>query len=240
LTWAIVSNFRQYSPFYPELASQQDAKLLSEGLIYLHPGAQQVFNEGDPRVAWQRYLQENKPLQAAFIMLVSTSSIGFLLRWWRKKRQKNLLKANRQTINELRQLLDNSPQKAREEIENLRQKYRLMLIDGTVTQEVYEQIEKMTQIFSEQCQRLQDKQRESSLDKILILMNEWSKEIPDDLILEHQQLKHSHHKYQEMLQAGQLDLQTYLQMIQLTLAWTNLLSLNDSTKNENKISNESE
>ncbi len=239
LTWAIVSNFRQYSPFYPELASQQDASLLSEGLIYLHPGAQQVFDEGDPRVAWQRYLQENKPLQAAFIMLVSTSSIGFLLRWLRRNRQNNLLKANRQTINELRQLLDNSPQKAREEIENLRQKYRLMLIDGTVTQEVYEQIEKMTQIFSEQCQRLQEKQRESSLNKILILMNEWSKEIPDDLILEHQQLKHSHHKYQEMLQAGQLDLQTYLQMIQLTLSWTNLLSLNDSKKNENKISNES-
>ncbi len=57
VTWAIISNFRQYSPFYPELASQQDAKLLSEGLIYIHPGAQQVFNQGDPRVAWQRYLQ---------------------------------------------------------------------------------------------------------------------------------------------------------------------------------------
>merc|ERR1712054_100889 len=63
LTWAIISNFRQYSPFYPQLASEQDAKLLSEGLIYIHPGAQQVFNHGDPRVAWQRYLQENKPLQ---------------------------------------------------------------------------------------------------------------------------------------------------------------------------------
>ncbi len=95
-------------------------------------------------------------------MLISTSSIGFLIRWWRKRKQNNLLKANRQTIHELRQLLDNNPQKATEEIENLRQKYRLMLIDGTVTQEVYEQIEKMTQIFSEQCKRWQEKQRESS------------------------------------------------------------------------------
>ncbi|MDJ0731643.1 MAG: TAXI family TRAP transporter solute-binding subunit [Crocosphaera sp.] len=239
LTWAIISNFRQYSPFYPELASQQDAKLLTEGLIYLHPGAQEVFNYGDPRVAWQRYLQENKPLQAAFIMLVSTSSLGFLIRWWRKRKQKNLLKSNLQTINELRQLLDNNPQKAIEEIEELRQKYRLMLIDGKVAPEVYEQIEKMTQIFSDQCKRWQEKQRQSSLDQILKLMDEWSEELPESLILEHKQLKSYHYKYQEMLANGQLDLPTYLQMIQLTLAWTNLLSLNNSREIKNQVLHES-
>ncbi|MGK7942393.1 MAG: TAXI family TRAP transporter solute-binding subunit [Crocosphaera sp.] len=228
LTWAIISNFRKYSPFYPELASQQDASLLTEGLIYIHSGAQQVFNNGDPRVAWQRYLQENKPLQAAFIMLISTSSIGFLIRWWRKRKQNNLLKANLQTIHELRQLLDNNPQKATEEIEDLRQKYRLMLIDGKVAPEVYEQIEKMTQIFSEQCERWQEKQRESSHDQILKLMNEWSQELPESLILKHEELQYTHNQYQEMLKNGQLDLQTYLQMIQLTLLWTNLLTLNKS------------
>ncbi|MDJ0509112.1 MAG: TAXI family TRAP transporter solute-binding subunit [Crocosphaera sp.] len=237
LTWAIISNFRKYAPFYPELASQQDAKLLTEGLIYLHPGAQQVFNNGDPRVAWQRYLQENKPLQAAFIMLISTSSIGFLIRWWRKRKQKNLLKANLQTIHELRHFLDKNPQKAREEIEDLRQKYRLMLIDGQVAPEVYEQIEKMTQIFSEQCERWQEKQRESSRNQILKLMDEWSKQLPENLFVRHEQLQSSHPQYQEMLKTGQLDLQTYLQMIQLTLTWTKLLPLSESKDNKSQLEN---
>ncbi len=65
-------------------------------------------------------------------------------------------------------------------------------------------------------------------------MDKWSEEIPESLMLKYQQLKYSHDQYQEMLQAGQLDLQTYLQMIQLTLAWTNLLSLNDSKNNQKK------
>ena len=242
LTWAIISNFRQYSPFYPQLASEQDAKLLSEGLIYIHPGAQQVFNHGDPRVAWQRYLQENKPLQAAFIMLISTSSLGFLIRWWGKRKQNNLLQANLQTIHELRQLLDDNPQKAIEENETLRQKYRLMLIDGKVSPEVYEQIEKMTQIFSEQCKQWQEKQKELSHNQILKLMDEYSQKLPEGLILgevQEEQLEYTHQQYKEMLKSGQLDLQTYLQMIQLTLTWTNLLSLNQSQNQNNYLSNES-
>ncbi|MEL4897448.1 TAXI family TRAP transporter solute-binding subunit [Crocosphaera sp. Alani8] len=237
LTWAIISNFRQYSPFYPELASQQNASLLSEGLIYIHPGAQQVFNDGDPRVAWQRYLQENKPLQAAFIMLVSTSSLGFLISWWRKRKQNNLLKANLQTIPELRQLLDNNPQKATEEIENLRQKYRLMLIDGKVSPEVYEQIEKMTQIFSEQCKRWQEKQKELSYNQILQLMDQWEQQMPEHFLSKYEQLESSHNQYKEMLKSGKLDLQTYLQMIQLTFVFSNSFSLNTAKDNKNNFSN---
>ena len=229
LTWAIISNFRQYSPFYPELATEKGANLLSEGLIYIHPGAQQVFNNGDPRVAWQRYLQENKPLQAAFIMLVSTSTLGFLIRWWRKKRQTNILKANRQTMTELQDLLNQNPQKASEEIENLRQKYRLMLIEGTVAPDVYEQIERMTQIFADQCKIWENKQKQASLNQILLLMNEWEQKFPLD---NYEQLKNSHEKYQEMLKAGQLDFQTYIQMIQLSLAFTNLLSVNPSLSSQ--------
>ena len=211
-------------------------------MIYIHPGAQQVFNHGDPRVAWQRYLQENKPLQAAFIMLISTSSLGFLIRWWGKRKQNNLLQANLQTIHELRQLLDDNPQKAIEENETLRQKYRLMLIDGKVSPEVYEQIEKMTQIFSEQCKQWQEKQKELSHNQILKLMDEYSQKLPEGLILgevQEEQLEYTHQQYKEMLKSGQLDLQTYLQMIQLTLTWTNLLSLNQSQNQNNYLSNES-
>lgn len=222
LTWAIIANFRQYSPFYPELATEKGVELLNEGLIYIHPGAQKVFNNGDPRVAWQRYLQENKPLQAAFIMLISTSTVGFLIRWWRKKRQTDILNVNRQTITELQQLLNQNPQKASEEIEELRQQYRLMLIEGTVAPDVYEQIEKMTLIFAEQCQRLQNKQKHASLNQILQFMNEWDEELP---FKEQEKLQKSHQKCQEMLKTGKLDLPTYLQMTQLSLAWTNLLLL---------------
>ena len=195
-----------------------------------------------PRVAWQRYLQENKPLQAAFIMLISTSSLGFLIRWWGKRKQNNLLQANLQTIHELRQLLDDNPQKAIEENETLRQKYRLMLIDGKVSPEVYEQIEKMTQIFSEQCKQWQEKQKELSHNQILKLMDEYSQKLPEGLILgevQEEQLEYTHQQYKEMLKSGQLDLQTYLQMIQLTLTWTNLLSLNQSQNQNNYLSNES-
>ena len=138
--------------------------------------------------------------------------------------------------------MDDNPQKAIEENETLRQKYRLMLIDGKVSPEVYEQIEKMTQIFSEQCKQWQEKQKELSHNQILKLMDEYSQKLPEGLILgevQEEQLEYTHQQYKEMLKSGQLDLQTYLQMIQLTLTWTNLLSLNQSQNQNNYLSNES-
>ena len=117
-----------------------------------------------------------------------------------------------------------------------------MLIDGKVSPEVYEQIEKMTQIFSEQCKQWQEKQKELSHNQILKLMDEYSQKLPEGLILgevQEEQLEYTHQQYKEMLKSGQLDLQTYLQMIQLTLTWRNLLSLNQSQNQNNYLSNKS-
>lgn len=161
LTWAIVSTVRQYSQFYPALAAEDGQFLLYKGLIYLHSGAQQVFRGGDPRGAWLRYIQGNKPLQAASIMLLTTSSIGFFLRWWRRRHSERFLKGNRRAILELRKVLEHNPQKALEEVEEIRQQHRLMLIEGTISTEVYEQVARMTQIFADQCRAKLEKSNAS-------------------------------------------------------------------------------
>ncbi len=222
LTWAIISNIRQFSAFYPEFASEKGKVLVNKGLTHVHPAAQSVFTQGDPRNAWLRYIQENKPLQAASIMLLVTSTIGFSLRWWRQRRYKTLLINNRQAISELRGLLETEPQKASEEIERLRQQYRLMLIDGTVPTEAYEQIERMTQIFADECRTGLEKQQQNSIKLVLESFRKWQESCvknPQDIL---ENLYQDQQKYLEMLLAKQITMPTYLQLTQLTLSWGTL------------------
>ena len=215
LTWSILSTVRQYSPFYPELA--KDHTLLHKGLIYVHPGAQQAFDYGDPRGAWFRYIQDNEPLQAALIMLIATSSIGFALRYWRKRRHDNLSEGNRQAISELRSLLEENPQQALDNVEALRQQHRLMLIDGAISTELYEEIERMTQVFADQCRTLQQQQRQKSVRDNLDLIDDWQGMLQSNPETALKQLKKFESKYREMLLSGQVNLQTYLQLYQLNL-----------------------
>jgi hypothetical protein len=219
LTWAIVSNVRQFAPFEREFASEGGEKLLYQGLTYVHEGAQSVFTQGDPRNAWLRYLRENKPLQAASIMLLITSSLGFSVRWWHRQRYQNLILANRQAIAELRELMERNPTKSLEEVEDLRQQYRLMLIDGAISAEAHEQIERVTQIFAEQCRQQQEKQRRASIDLVLNSINEWQETLDHNRQGNLNQVEIARQKYLEMLVARQIDLQTYLQLMQLTLSW---------------------
>lgn len=217
LTWSIISTVRQYSPFYPELSTEDGESLLDEGLIYLHPGAQQAFTQGDPRGTWLRYLRDNKPLQAASIMLISTSTIGFLLRWWRKQRSANLIKTNRQAIAELRSLLEQNPEQAIEDIDALRQQYRLMLIDGAISPDIYEQIERMTQVFADQCRTWQQHEHQKSVRNTLSLLDRWQELLEMNPEKALPQLKEFEQTYRTMLMAGQLDIPTYLQLKQIRL-----------------------
>ncbi|MGK7871892.1 MAG: TAXI family TRAP transporter solute-binding subunit [Xenococcaceae cyanobacterium] len=217
LTWSILSTVRQYSPFYPDLATDRAQSLVHEGLIYVHPGAQQAFVQGDPRVAWLHYIQQNKPLQAALIMLTTTSTIGFLLRWWRKQRCANLIEANRKAVSELRSLLEQNSQQALEDVEALRQQHRLMLIDGAVSTDVYEQIEQMTQVFADQCRTLEQQQRQASVHNLLDLIDKWEVMLQTNPEIAVGQLREFEQKYREMLLSGQVDIQTYLQLKQVNL-----------------------
>ncbi len=167
VTWAILSTARQFAPFYPKLAEQNGARHLYEGLIYVHPAAQQTYLNGDPRVAWLRYLQENKPLQAASIMLLSTTTIGFMLRRWRYQQTEKILRANRQAIASLFKQMKQDPKTALHEMEELRQSYRLRLIAGTLAPELYQKIDHLNAIVTEQCLIELKKQQETSTKKPL-------------------------------------------------------------------------
>lgn len=225
LTWAIASNVRQFAPFYPEFATEEGQKYLNQGLTYVHNGAQFVFMQGDPRNVWLRYLQDNKPLQAASIMLISTSSLGFFMRWWRRRRYKNLIIVNRQAINELRQLMEKDPASALDEVEELRQKYRLMLIDGTVATEAYEEVEKMNKIFADQCRISLEKQHQDSINLVLSSLSEWQETLNNNPYNTIENLQRARQKYLEMLLSKQINLQTYLQLIQVSLGWATLFSV---------------
>ncbi|MGF1485774.1 MAG: TAXI family TRAP transporter solute-binding subunit [Prochloraceae cyanobacterium] len=216
LTWSILSTFRQYYPFYAKLAKENDREVMYRGLIYSHPGALQVFENGDPRDAWLRYIQQNQPLQSGLIMLIGTSSIGFFLRWSRKKRSDNLIKANRQAILDMRASLDENPQKALGNVEALRQKYRLMLIDGVVSIEVYEQIERMTEVFAQQCRTLQQKQSNESVEKILSSIEQLQATIQNNPESSQEKIEQLDREYKQMLLSGEMDINTYLQLQQLS------------------------
>ncbi|MGF1478429.1 MAG: TAXI family TRAP transporter solute-binding subunit [Cyanophyceae cyanobacterium] len=217
LAWSILSTARRYAPFYPQLAQGDAETLLRMGLVYMHPGAVQALENGDPRVAWLRYIQGNAPLQAALIMLTSTSAIGFLLRWWRKRRSADVIKTTRQSIAELRILSEESPQRALSNVEQLRQQHRLMLIDGALTTEVYERVERMTRVLADQCRTWQQQQRRESSQETLKLLDDWQIRLrhnPQDGL---KQINQVEHQFRERLLANEVDIETYILIRQLTL-----------------------
>ncbi|MGB3513677.1 MAG: TAXI family TRAP transporter solute-binding subunit [Microcoleaceae cyanobacterium] len=215
LTWSILSSSRQYSLFYPELTNGNADSLLRSGLVFLHPGSQQAFNEGDPREAWVRYLEENQDLQAGLIIVISTGVVGFLLRLWRQKRCKNLIKNSSLALNEISSHVETNPIQAFKEVEELRQQHRLMLIEGDLPKEAYEKLEKMTQVIAEKCRYSKEKQRQTDIQNTLDLIDEWqefSQFCPDEA---KNKLKELEQKYREMLLSRQIDLQTYINLKQL-------------------------
>ena len=218
LAWSIIATARQYSQFYPELARAEDpSPYLLKGLLYIHPGTMQALESGDPRDAWLRYLQENKPLQAASIMLLSTTTIGFILRWWRKRKSAEIVKSSRQSIVELRSLMEKSPQQALENVEQLRQQHRLMLIDNAVTPEVYEQLERMTSVLADQCRTWQKRQDRKFSHNTLQLIDDWQVMLRKEPQAGLKQINQVEQQFKEMLLANEVDIETYILIKQLIL-----------------------
>ncbi len=227
LTWSIISSSRQYSLFYPELANGNARSLLRSGLLYLHPGSLQAFNEGDPREIWIRYFEENQDLQAGVIIVIFTGVIGFLLRLWRQKRCRKLIRNSRLALSEISGCVETNPVQALKEVEELRQQHRLMLIEGNLPREAYEKLEDMTQVIAERCRNLQKKQRQQDIQDTIELINEWQNlsEVCQEKIRD--KLKQSESKYRAMLLSNQIDLQTYIHLTQLISYYVNLNNNNN-------------
>lgn len=230
MTWAIFNNARQFASFYPKLASENGAVNLYESLLYVDSAAMRVYENGDPRIAWLRYLQKNTPLQAASIMLLSTTTIGFLLRGWRKRRTKKFLDGHRQAIAELGSQVQESPEQALKEIQGLQQGYRLMLIEGSLSPDLYQKIEGMNEVFTEQCRAEINRRQEKDLDQIIGTLTEMSpsSQVNEPAMVAH--LQECQRVYREMLLSGHLDFSAYLNLYQMQLLLNVLTQTSPSTK----------
>ncbi|WP_228017165.1 TAXI family TRAP transporter solute-binding subunit [Synechocystis sp. LEGE 06083] len=217
MTWAIFANSRQFASFYPKLAAENGSVNLYEGLLYIHPAAIRTYREGDPRIAWLRYLQDNKPLQAASIMLLSTTTIGFLIRGWRKRKTEKFLVGHRQAIADLGTTAGENPQEALREIESLKQSYRLMLIEGNLAPDLYQQIEGMNEVFIEQCRMEINRQQDKDLTKIIGGLTEVQQWQGHNTPWMTEHLRQCQEIYREMLLKGHLDFPTYLNLYQMQL-----------------------
>ncbi|MBW4633362.1 MAG: TAXI family TRAP transporter solute-binding subunit [Iphinoe sp. HA4291-MV1] len=217
VTWSILSTARTYSQFYPALQIEEPKDLLRKGIFYIHPAAQEVFEHGDPRMALMRYWENNNDLQSAIFILGSTSILGLLLRQWHRQKSKKMVTTTANRINELKSLLPDHPQQALDGIEDLSQEHRLMFVEGAVTTEVYEQLRQKTQTFTDQCRKLLEQQRKKFVMETLLLLDEWQATLqtnPEEAL---KKLSHIKQQYRDMLLSDQVDIEAYVELMQLTL-----------------------
>lgn len=217
VAWSVLSTAGQFAPFYPELQSEEAEPLLKKGLVYLAPAAQEVYEQGDPRDALIRYWENNSDLQAGVFIVGTTSVIGLLLRHWRRERSKKLLTTTANRINELKALLPDHAQQALDGIEELRQEHRLRFIDSAVSTEVYEELQQRTQTFSDQCITLLNQQRQKFVLDTLLLLDDWQATLQTDPEGALQKLNQIKHQCREMLLLNQINIEAYIELMELTL-----------------------
>jgi uncharacterized protein len=217
VTWSVLSTAREFAPFYPELQSEETEPLLKKGLVYLAAGAQEVYEQGDPRDALIRYWENNNDLQAGVFIVLTTTTAGLLLRYWRRERSKKLVTVTAQRVNDLKKLLPDHAQQALEGIEELRQEHRLSFIDGAMTTEVYAELQQRTQTFSDQCRTLLDQQRQRFILDTLLLLDDWQAALQSDSETALTKLSQIKHRCREMLLTGQVNIEAYIELMELTL-----------------------
>ncbi len=238
VTWSILSTARTYSPFYPELQSSKAEELMREGLFYIHPGAEVVYEQGDPRAVLIRYWENNNDLQAGVFILVTTSVLGLLLRQWHRQKSKKIMTTTNNRISELKSLLPDHPQQALDGIEDLSQENRLTFIEGVVSTEVYEQLRHKTQTFADQCRTLIEQQRKKFIMDTLLLLDEWQATLQTNPEAALQKLTQIKQQYRDMLLSDQVDIEAYIELMELTLISLMTLtpkSSHDSFNSNNKI-----
>lgn len=217
ITWSLIATARRYAPFYPELQSGDPNVLLRQGLFFVHPDAVDVYEHGDPRQAWVRYWENNSDLQAGLFLLVGTSVAGMVLRYWRKRQSQHLVDRTHQRIIEINELLTQSPQEALQEIEELSQNNRLQFIAGKIPDDVYAQVQQTTQTFSEQCHSVLDQQHREQILNTLLLLDDWQETLQSDPEAALSKLSQIKQQYRDMLLSNQVDIQAYMELMELTL-----------------------
>ena len=217
MTWSIVANARRYATFYPELQSGDPNVLLRQGLFQVHQNANQVYEDGDPRRAWIRYWENNSDLQAGIFLLVATSSLGVLLRRWRKQRAKHLISQTSDRISEISNMLNDKPQEAFYAVEELDRDNRYQFIAGKVSDEIYRQVQQRTQSFRDQCSSIIETQRREQILETLLLLDEWQETLQTDPDLALKKLSQIRQQYRDMLLSNQVDIQAYMELVELTL-----------------------
>ncbi|NJR69297.1 MAG: TAXI family TRAP transporter solute-binding subunit [Synechococcales cyanobacterium CRU_2_2] len=217
VTWSVIATARQYALFYPELQDGEPEQLLRQKLFYIHPSAFQVYEQGDPRLAWVRYWENNSDLQAGIFLLLGTSVLGMLLQHWRRRRSQHLVNRTLQRISEISKTLTNDPQEALREIEELSQDNRLQFIAGSVPDEIYAQVQQKTETFGDQCRSVLDTQRRTLVLDTLLLLDDWQETLQTDPEAALQKLSQIKQQYREMLLSRQVDIQAYMELMELTL-----------------------
>ncbi|MGB3671339.1 MAG: TAXI family TRAP transporter solute-binding subunit [Phormidesmis sp.] len=217
ITWSIVATARRYAPFYPELQLEDPNLRLRQGLFYIHPEAIKVYEQGDPREAWIRYWENNSDLQAGLFLLLGTSMAGMLLQYWRKQQSRRLLARTHESVADISQLLDQDPQAALREIEELSQENRLKFIAGKVPDDVYSLVQQKTQTFRDQCRLVLDRRQKQLVLNTLLLLDDWQETLQSDPQAALGKLSEIKQQYREMLLADQVDIQAYMELVELTL-----------------------
>ncbi|MDE5092933.1 MAG: TAXI family TRAP transporter solute-binding subunit [Trichodesmium sp. St11_bin5] len=221
LTWSLISSYQKYSLFDSEFSQDDPESLLSNGLLYLHPGAKLSFEQGDPRKIWMRYFEENQDLQASFIIILFTGILGFMLRMWRHKQCKKLIINTHLALNEISMSAQTNPSKALKEVEELRHQHRLMLVEGNLSREAYEKLEHMTQDLANKSRKLQEKQHRKDIQNTIALIDEFQSLSGICQEKMRERLETAANKYREMLLLNQIDIQTYIHLNQQVRSYLN-------------------
>ncbi len=217
VTWSIVATARRYATFYPELQTGDSAELLRRGLFYLHRDAEMVYDQGDPRQAWIRYWESNSDLQAGIFLLLGTSGLGMLLQHWRRRRAQYLISNTNQRIASISETLQTDPGEALREIEELSQDNRLQFIAGNVPDEIYQQVQQRTQSFNDECRSVIEAHRREQILETLLLLDDWQETLQTDPDAALQKLSQIKQQYRDMLLSNQVDIQAYMELVELTL-----------------------
>jgi len=140
-----------------------------------------------------------------------------VFRYWRKQQSQHLVNRTHQRIIEINELLTQSPQEALREIEELSQDNRLQFIAGKIPDDVYAQIQQTTQTFSDQCHSVLDQQRREEILNTLLLLDDWQETLQSDPEAALSKLSQIKQQYREMLLSNQVDIQAYMELMELTL-----------------------
>ena len=217
LTWSILSNYRNFVPFYPDLLSQRPSSALTWGLQSLDPSASDVFANGDPRQAWIRYWERNSDLQAGVFILLGTSLFGYFFRFWMKQRSKTLLSSVNSRLLLLAEELELDPKSTLAKIDEIVDETRLQFIASRLNDDAYGLIVKRTQSLADKCRSAIESSRRKSVLDSLVVFDEWQIAISEDPSRALQLVSQMKARYSEMLLDGEIDIAAYIELTELVL-----------------------